>query len=228
MKKTKILIFSIILVIFSSCGIIKGLYYFNKKEITLTEKHFADKTIVFVEIHHAGRNVFYQKLSDTIAFYKKNDFVVFYESVKHKASNYDTLEADIIKRKARKIMGMLPSMETYSLFDSLDNFTVQPTFDSLISIDNNDVNADVSLEELISEYENVYGEIILSEIDTVGFNAEYDGKKMKGVDNIVIDFRNKHIAKTVYSSEHRNIIVLFGVAHRKGFFKELANLYSEN
>ncbi len=230
MKNFKLLIFSLILLTFSSCKvtkIIKGLYSLNTKKISLTEKHFGDKTILFIGIHHAGRNVYYQNLSDTIAYYKENDFIVYYEKVKSKETNYDSLESDIIERKVRKMIGVLPNKAFYSYFDSLVNFTMQPPYDSL-NIDSSDINADVSLKELIFEYEKVNSEITLTEIDTIAFDAYYCEKAMKGVDKIIIDFRNKHIAKTVYLSEHKNIIVLFGVAHRKGFFKELASLYSKN
>ena len=185
MKKTSpnivLIILSAIIIFtsFSGCRVIKGLKFLNTKKIKSTEKHYENKTIIFIEIHHAGRVKFYNKLKDTITYYKENGYIVFYEQVAHRYSDFDSLTNDIIIRKTRKLIGIIPTVKTYELFDSLPNFTAQPPMDSL-NIDSTDINADITLIQLVNQYEKIYGEIVLDKVDLeVPLDGEYKRKKLK-------------------------------------------------
>lgn len=231
MKKNRtnivIIILSTIIIFtsFTDCRVIKGLKYLNTKKIKSTEKHYENKTIIFTEIHHAGRVKFYNKLKDTITYYKESGYIVFYEQVAHRCSDFDSLTNDIIIRKTRKLIGIIPTLKTYELFDSLPNFTAQPPMDSL-NIDSTDINADITLIQLINQYEKIYGEIVLDKVDLeVPLDGEYKRKKLKDADKIIVDYRNLKLAEKVYISKYNKIIVIYGEGHRKGFFMYLKKFY---
>ena len=211
----------------NSCNITKGLYHLNTKKVKIIHKNYDNKTILFIGNHHAGRIEYYQKLKDTISYYKQNNFIVFYERLKLN-NELDSVVTDSIYRKIRKILGGLPNSDYYSVLDSIKGFMGQPSDDDL-NIDTDDYNADISIAQFVNQYENLYGKVLLEKIDfNIPLKEDYNEKKMKGIDNIAIDYRNQQLAKEVYSSKHNKILILYGTAHKKGFFKELDKLYSND
>ena len=224
---TIILVLSMQLLFFSNCSVIKAVRYLYSENIKASEEQFNDKTVAFIGLHHFGKPVFYDSLKSTILLYKRNAYTVFYEQLRLPLDLSDSLN-DINIRKIRKLAGVLPTREAYKdLQFYFPNFIPQPYYDSL-GVDSLDVNADVSSFDLISRYEDLYGEIVLNNEDLrIPLDSTFMSYGLKNKMSVILQYRNEELAKTVYNSKINKILVIYGEEHRNGFYEELHKLYGE-
>ena len=222
---TIVLILSLQLLLFSKCTVIKAVRYLYSEDIELSEEHFNGKTVAFIGLHHFGKPVFYDTLKSNIELLKNEGYTVFYEQVKLPLDLTDSL-SDINLRKIRKLAGVLPTRDTYQeLQEYFPNFIPQPYYDSL-GIDSLDINADVSSFDLISKYEELYDEIELNNKDlSIPLDSSYRSMGLKHKMYIILNYRNEELAKTVYNSDLKKILVIYGAEHKDGFYEELRKLY---
>ncbi len=221
-----VLIFSI-LIILSGCGLVKALRSMNVKDVKPQYFTFKNRSVIFTPLTHFGQKEFYEKLKDSIVHWKNNDYVIFYEGIKHKALDMgvDSITADMTMRKWRKITGGVgASREDYAeLSDVFKNRIVQPENEEL-GIDSTDISADITLIDLVGKFENSYGTVSLDSCDySTHLDSAYTcSKKQKGKLNpIILDYRNMHLVDQVVKSEHNHIVVLYGGRHIKGMKKLL-------
>jgi len=118
----------------------------------------------------------------------------------------------------------LPFTEGYEeLSEVFKNGIVQPENED-IGIDSTDINADITLLDLVHRFEEYYGEVKLDSCDyAIHLDSTYTcGKKLKGnLMPIIVDYRNKQLVEKVIVTELNCIVVLFGLVHIKGMKKLL-------
>jgi len=178
MKKPLILI---IIFTLTSCAtifnkrIIKKLGVENEK----TELKFIDskeKEIIYIPIHHVGRKEYYNDIAHKVDSLQKLNYIVYYEGV------IDDKEKDSLIRKKsllklRKIMGFFPQGQKGYL-DTTTNVIAgkikykgkyklinQPNYKKLKVDSLTSIRSDVSLTDLITDFEKNYGQIKLDSCD---------------------------------------------------------------
>lgn len=198
------------------------------------------KTIVYLPLHHIGREEYYDDMSKKIDSLQSINYTVFYEMVTTDLK--DTSEYINYAKKFRKIQGDFGAGNGY--LDTTNNMIYgsikydekykmmnQPKFfemgvDSLSAI-----NADVKLEELISAFEKKNGTIKLSECDLktrlqLDYTCETLNKKLKKDfnNNFTLGMRNENLAELITNSDSNKIFVIYGARHFKGMLKELKSI----
>ncbi len=219
------MLLSLQLFIFSRCTVIKAVKYLYSEDVEISEEQFENKTVAFIGLHHFGKTVFYDRLKSNIQAFKSKGYTVYYEQVKLPLNLDDSLN-DINLRKIRKLAGVLPTRKTYkSLEIYFPGFIPQPYYDSL-GVDSLDINADLSSYELISKYEDLYGEISLNEDDlNIPLDSTFMSHGLRHKMSVILDYRNEELAKSVFLSDKNKILVIYGEEHRDGFYEDLRKLY---
>ncbi len=234
MKNTKLLGFKFqivfilgIIILYSGCGLTKGLRAIKNKDVKTEHYTFNEKSIIFTPLAHFSQVEYYENLKDSIINWKKKGYMIFYEGIIHKATemNVDSIVADRTMRKWRKITrGVGATREDYAeLSDVFKNAIVQPENEEL-GIDSADVNADITLLDLVSKYEDYYGKIHLDSCDLItSLDSTYAcKKKLKGnLNPVILDYRNVQLVEKLVASEQKKIVVLYGARHIKGMKKLL-------
>jgi len=186
-----------------------------------------DKIMAFIGTHHLGKPEYYESLKQEIITFKNKGYIVYYEIVTP-PKGLDSLSLDSLERKVRRIFGFRASVEFYNsategtILESLDP---QPA-NSDLGIDSLDIRADITTLQLVEYFESKYGEIILNEID---FETPIDGRvqnlaSFRQTQDLIINYRNSVLAEIVNSSTDKKILVVYGLGHRRGLFKELKKL----
>ncbi len=216
-----------ITMLFSGCGLVKGLRAIKNEDVKPQYSTFKDKTIIFTPLTHFGQKIYYNSLRDSIVHWKENGYTIFYEGIIHEASemDLDSISSDNIMRKWRKIAGgEKVTREGYEeLSEVFKNGIVQPENEDL-GIDSTDINADITLLDLVNKFEEYYGEV---KIDSCDYATHLDstytcGKKLKGnLMPIIVDYRNTQLVEKVIITELNSIVVLYGLVHIKGMKKLL-------
>lgn len=227
MNKRLLLILLLFIVFATSCNIIKSVSMLNSSEVNSSVYSDGSRTVEFVEMIHVGKPEFYKNVKDKVFKSKQKTYVLFYEGLKKDVEN------DTLKIKLRKIIGFYPSTGFYKTsLNSLlktNKYMAQNNDMFITSKDSIDFNIDISLNELISVYEEKFGRIQLSGEDfNIPLNNMINNKlPFSKTKKIIIDYRNLNLAKTVENSKYQNIIILYGALHHKGFVKELKKLNSK-
>ncbi len=208
-----------------------GIYDDKQKLVT---HHYKDKTIVFLPMHHVGTEDFYNDVKYKIDSLKNSGYYFLYERVDVHGKN----DTDI--RKMRKIFRnplTKPDFGYKNQFDSIfPNFKYkktlidQPSYELLGLIPENSTKADANLQDVISYYENKYGEIKLTNCDfkTSVFEKytkcrEENRIPKKQSDDVLINFRNDVVANKIKESSHTKIAIIYGRTHMDGILKALSD-----
>jgi hypothetical protein len=193
----------------------ENLRFFQKEVPETISTAYKAKTITFIPIAHAAQPVFYDNLKDLIVTYKKRGYTVYYEQVK----TQKTAPVDTVRLKARKMKGMELNRDTYGIMSKFfPNIISQPLYKDL-GIDSTDINADVSMADVVKEYERLYGPIALSPCDfeTPFDNLNYTcGVLQNDLNPVFLTYRNEALAKYIKSSKDKKILVIYGAKHVDG------------
>jgi hypothetical protein len=193
-----------------------------------------DKLVKLIPLRHLGTPNYYDKLKNALSKYQKSGYVVYYEMLKKEDS------IDNYLRKFRKITSLKTNLADKSQTDykkilfervrKIDaNFEFkkelipQPNYDNLILDMKNSKNVDITTEQFVTEYERLYGLVVLDSCDYIN-NWEKTSclsNQIKGLDKITIDFRNSNVVSETILSSNNNILILYGEAHMKGIEKGL-------
>ena len=242
MKKTFILLIFFTLtscsLIFTSRALKKTGVLDEKSELKIIKSK--KQKILFIPMHHVGRKEYYNDVANKIDSLQNQNFTVFYEGV------IDSKETDSLTRKKsllklRKIMGFFPQGQKGYL-DTTTNVIAgkikykgqyklinQPSHKQLKVDSLNSIRADISLTELITEFEKNNGEIKLDSCD-YQFSLkgkEYKCKKAKRSlrkifeKEYVKSNRNKYLAERIFNSKKNKILIVYGDAHYTGLWYEL-------
>lgn len=193
-----------------------------------------NKNIVFVPIAHASTPKFYEGVKTVVTDYKAKGYTVFYEQVKRegvKDTSNTTVQTasktvpDTLNLKFRKLVGLEPTRQTYAFLQNFfPDIIPQPEYKDL-GITASDLNADVSLEQLVEKYESLYGPVTLNNCDfetktgTLGYNC---GALGNDIEPVILDYRNENVARLVKSAATDKILVIYGAKHIPGIIKLLS------
>lgn len=204
-------------------------------DTSATEKHLqnGDKELVFLGMHHVGKQEFYDDVKRKLDSLHKLGFVVFYEKVTPSAG-IDSLNKDSLFRKFRKVVGVLQVNgylnkedgtlmgKKYSFVKELVNQPIGKAIglDSLV-----DKRVDAYMDELIEKYELKYNTIVLSECDLkTPLKQKYTCGKIKnkeGHDFLVMNYRNNLIVNAIVESPNKKIVLMYGKKHLEGIVSVL-------
>lgn len=233
------------MVLISSCSsIMLSIAGANAKVVKPRYLNSEYKEIVFVPMHHVGKSEFYESVYDLTDSLSKVGFKVYYESIRPLVPS-DTSFNIFNYRKLRKLMSrQLPKgghidTVTYKISGRIKvdrSYINQPQPNELISMNSMQKNVDVSLDDIIKEYESRHG---LIELDSCDLNTdiynEYNCLGLRDIEkekyrefknDIIINYRDKYLAEFVANSKDSKIIIIYGRAHYDGFVRELKKLNS--
>lgn len=209
-----------------------GVYDKNVKLEKLSKK---DTEVVFIPMIHLSNATFYSDVNRKIDSLKNEGYYFYYEIMK--TDKKDTLTL----YKYKKMMKMpIPKDKTgyKSVFDTLlkskkvklkMELVSQPSYESWGLDNTNSKNVDISMKELINNYESMFGEIKLEPCD---FETSLHQKtvckdtkeKEKNLDKIIIDSRNDLVLKELSTETRKKIAIIYGKAHLVGIRKELLKM----
>lgn len=207
----------------------------TKSELKIIENE--DQKVVFIGMHHFGRKEFYDDVAKKVDSLQKLNFIVFYEGVT-RDKKIDSIVTIQNFKKFRKLMGFFP----IEYLDTTNNqiqgkikyvgkykLVNQPEYSKLKVDSLTSVKGDVSMNELINEFERYNGEIKLDSCDLKS-NLTEKIYKCKKVDkilskefkmNYIKDFREKTLAQIISKSNEEKVLVIYGDSHFWGLYNEL-------
>lgn len=196
----------------------EALKHMNATSPELVSIDIQNKNIVFIPIAHASTPEFYAAVTDSVKKYKDDGYIVYYEQIINdrqlKADDIDT-----VRLKFRKMMGIEPSRQTYGILKRLfPHIVPQPAYSDM-GITESDINADVSLTDIVNEYERQYGYVNLNDCDyKSGFESiVYNCDKLNhDIMPIILDFRNEHVVNMILNEKYQKILIIYGAKHVPG------------
>lgn len=183
------------------------------------------KTIVFVPIAHASTPEFYASVKSIVGDYKAKGYTVFFEQLKRSETAKPRPVPDTVSLKLRKLVGLEPSRQTYAVLKNFfPDIIPQPEYEAL-GVTKSDLNADVTVEQLVRRYESLYGTINLTacDFDVNKTSLLYDCDKLNNdIEPVILDYRNENVAGLLKSSKTDKILVIYGAKHIPGIIKLLS------
>lgn len=243
MKKLLILITIFTLTSCSSIMTNRGLKrsgVFNvKSELNSIENE--QKKIIFIPMQHIGRKELYNDVANKIDSLQKLDYTVFYEGVNY---GKDSLVRVENLMKLRRIKGFFPQGNK-GYIDTTTNIIAgkikykgkyklinQPSYGKLKVDSLTSIWADVSLAELITDFEKKNEKIILDKCN-FSFSLKDENFKCKKVKKSLrkifdreyaFGYRDKSLAERIVKSEKNKILVIYGSRHFWGLYLELKKI----
>lgn len=225
----------VLLISFNSCSTLIGTALKQvgilDTEAPLLTLPYEGKEVLFMGMMHIAKPEFYEAVSSAMDSLQKEGFVVYYEGQRLKHSEKPKIpEGDsIYYLKFRKTLGLDPLLK-YSEVKYLDKqvekhqLVDQPAYTEMSILEQNAYSADVSVPEMIQAYEKGKGEIVLTDCDweTPLGEKNYKCKKASNeqrnyfLNQIVFDYRNQHIVKTIKELGHDKIVIIYGKKHYEG------------
>lgn len=198
-----------------------------------------NKRLVYLPIHHVGREVYYQKIARISDSLQAEAYTMFYEQVGSEIRDAESFY--LVGKKFRKLTGSFNAGNGYldTLNHKIGEVSYNPKYRLMnqpdlpgLGIDTSvAIRADVLLEELIAAFEAKHGLIELDSCDlATDLESEYNcspvDKELQEDfrDNFILGMRNSALAKRIQESEAQKIYVIYGASHFKGLREELRKL----
>ncbi|UFH32407.1 hypothetical protein LNP04_01485 [Chryseobacterium sp. C-71] len=188
----------------------------NKK--ILTYKNENGSTLVYLPTVHTGKKEYFDSIKKVVDSLRKENYMIAYEGI---IMNSDSADYELNSKKLRKVLGfhvgnMNQSKESLPDFYNKKDYIIQNNI--LLGIDTQkDVVFDVTLDDLIKNYEKAHGEIQLNEYDLkTALNEKYEMRKNKKgcVYCMTQGYRDDFVVKKVSENKEKNMVLLFGKAHK--------------
>lgn len=195
-----------------------------------------EKTLVYLPLHHIGKKSYYQDILKKTDSLRDLEYDIMYEEVTTNLKN--KADYTLLAKKFRKITGSFNAGNGY--LDTINNkiggikynkkyqLMNQPKAPQLGIDTINDINADVTIEKLITAFEKDHGVVVLDTCDMqTDLKKEYlceplSAKLQKTFrDNFILGLRDQNLAQQVNSSASKNIFVIYGASHYSGLLNEL-------
>ncbi len=229
MRPSILIILLLFTCIFPSCKTVDLLKMVQSDEAELYQFSKKDKTVGFIPMHHLGKPAFYDDVRVVVEHFKKEGYVVYYESAR--MDDLDSVKEDEYNRKFRKMMGAHIDSSGYAAtFHAkglFKNLVDQPSYPQL-GVDSMDKRVDISKNELVDIYEKKFGKVILDSFDlSTPLDASYPFSKrlpQNQLYNIILDVRNHYLANAIRESDDKKILVIYGRMHLNGTFDELVKM----
>lgn len=189
----------------------------------------SEKVILIPNVHLAIEEQF-ENLEYRLDSLFNLGYTLYYEGSQGKAQ--DTLT----RLKVNKLAGFnLGDMDYKKVLDKVirnskgdtQKLMMQPKFQLLGANEKNSKNVDMNLNEVVSAYENKYGEIQLNECDFLKFkNPKVKCKPSpklpsKQTKEFVVDERNKYIISEILKENKNKIVMVYGRGHYPGMHELL-------
>jgi hypothetical protein len=213
-----------------SCSQVTLMQQINSEQAEIVQFRNKDKVVEFIPMHHIGKPLFYVDVRLLVDSFKKDGFIVFYESAR---SEYieDSVVLDHYQRKLRKMLGVHIDSSGYAkhlpqtaFFKDLIN---QPPYEEL-GLSETDIRVDIPNNKLVDAYEQKFGpiELVGADLDTPLGDKYNQALRLpkKNVMYVIIDYRNMNLARYINASPYKKILVIYGALHMQGTFDELNNL----
>jgi hypothetical protein len=233
------------LVALSSCLLFKTQEVSASQQLEYEEWSNNSKTVLFVSMKHTAHPGFYKNVQKLIHEKKSQGYVAFYEGVKMKTEfdsvplsekeleykqyfkgteiKEDSLKYLITVGKYKRMVGSRVDSTYYS--KHAKNGNVAQPGSQAFGFDGNDVNADLSVVQIVQGYERKFGEIHLIRDDlslSIGEDVALDRRlPLDNVLSVILDLRTKYLSELIHTSGHNKMIVIYGKMHKEGIFKEL-------
>ncbi len=207
----------------------------TKSELKIIENE--KQKIIFIGMHHFGREKFYNDVANKIDSLQKLNYTVFYESVA-KDKGTDSLIAIRNFKKLRKLMGFNPIKYLDTTNNKINGkikyrgkhkLINQPKYSKLKVNNLTSIKADISITELITEFEKNNGKIKLDSCDLKTNLTDKNYKCKKAKKSLLREFkmgyigayREKHLAERITKSNKNKVLVIYGAAHFWGLYFKL-------
>lgn len=214
----KLLQLFFIVSVLAGCSILKAKNVGNKTKADVNTISTSPRQVKFIGIAHVAKPELYADIVQQITALKKEGYVLFYEHVDY------SLATEEVKRKTRKLVGIVPDKNGYS--DRVEEGKVQQNNDDFLGLVNAlDFNVDVEAADIINEYEKRYGNLVLDSADiaTPIEQKMIPSEPMRQALPVILDYRNEYVVNQIKSSKYDKIVILYGALHEKGMKKLLKN-----
>lgn len=228
----RVILFVIITISLISCNrIILSVITTNNVEKSLKIMRKNDQVVVFLPMLHLAKPSFYYDSKKIIDSLKNENYTVFYEEISVNEKYYNKSldvknkkELNNLLKKYRKILGGFfandlsdKSNKSLPKFYKNKKFITQTK--EVLGIDSLDINADISLSELIKVHEKKYGKIILSKCDhNTKFYEKYKCEKVNSNHYSVREYRDSIVSNIVLNYRSQKSLIIFGKAHWYGIW----------
>ncbi|WP_127845402.1 hypothetical protein [Psychroflexus aestuariivivens] len=214
----------------TSCGrMIFNIIHPNKMKAYEYYNEDTKASIVAFSMVHIHEPEYYKNIKDSVLSLKAKGYKMYYEGLSLD-DNTDSLTVDTLVRKFRKVVGLQmfsekgyldPDNKSIPKYFKKEKFVHQTTEN--VGIDTlTDINADMSLNQLVASYEKEYGDIKLEDCDfDTPFMEEYDCETTGNSYDFLQTIRNDHLIEMIENSEHKKIIIIYGAAHHKFLYPDL-------
>jgi len=244
----KILV-SLTFLFLTSCKSFVANYYLKSvgvfdEKLKLEKLTTSNKEIVFFGMHHIGKEEFYNDVKTKIDSLIKKEFFFYLEGInseftgKTNLSPKDSLVLIDMALKFRKISGVpLISKKLNSDYLTLfkengikikENLVKQPKYFELGLTEKESKNTDLSLEQILENYEKKYGKVILESCDfDTKFHEETTCKTepdKKLYDEMMMSDRNNSVITHILKEKKSKIAIIYGKAHFIGIKDSLQKL----
>lgn len=173
------------------------------------------REIVMIGMIHLERPEFFEEIRLYLDSIKREDgYVVFYEKVGREG--IDSMRLDTLLRKFRRVVGIDLRVRDENLM-SQKKFVMQ-SLSRLGLTTNRDIRVDMTWDEMITEYEKRYEEIVLTDYDwqtplTEKYKRRKSGKQEYSSYPMLHTIRNEYIFEKMEQSPHQKIALIYGKWH---------------
>lgn len=198
-------------------------------EVILNKLEKNTNEIVFIPMHHAGTELFYEDVKQKIDSLKNQGFYFYWELTK--SNKMDSLKKDTLARKLRKITGIHYFKNDFNgVLDSLLNGKIKKLKKQLINqpsyvtfgIDSiNGRNVDATMSQMLDFFDKKYGAINLEPCDfETKLSEKSNCQKIDNIseirDDVIINFRNTIVLEELDAETKNKIAIIYGRAHFEG------------
>jgi hypothetical protein len=218
-------------------------------KVKLEKLYFQEKEIIFLKMHHIGKQEFYDDVKAKIDSLKNENYYFFVEGItsqqligKKNLTKEDSIVFKDLAYRLRKITGQpLVSkngdMDRLSEYESRgikfkEKLVNQPTYINLGLSLNNSKITDITIEDILKRYEKKYGEIVLKPCD---FQTPFYEKTVckdkvnnKIYQEFILDERNNVVIDNILKENNNKIAIIFGEGHFIGIKDGLQKIGKEN
>ena len=173
------------------------------------------REIIMIGMIHVEKPEFFEEIRQYLDSVKREGYVVFYEGIDR--YDADSARLDTALRKFRRVVGIDLDL-AYDYEEILSaGYTLQSLEDLGLTTDR-DINGDMTYNQLITEYERRYGEIVLTDYDwQTGLAEKYkrrkSGKQEYSSYDMTNTIREDYIIEEAMNSSYEKIVLLYGLSH---------------
>lgn len=214
------------------------------KSIQLEKIANANQEIIFFGMHHIGKEEFYTDVNTKIDSLQKKGYFFYVEGVKSQIRDIknptkeDSVKQIEVAYKFRKINGK-PLISKKLNTDYLTYFKEngikikekiikQPSYLEFGLTEVNSKNTDLSIVQILENYEKKYGKIVLESCDyeTKFYEESICLKKtdQRIYDEMLMQDRNNSVITSILNEKRSKLAIIYGKAHFVGIKDSLEKL----